>query len=389
MRHRKKALLAAALCALALLGLLIPASGSTTGVYLMAVNDRVLVEVTTENMPRQVGGVLYVPYTMLSSRDTGINNLGVSALYSNTKRTVLVTDGGRRGVEFDTQANTAQDLSGNPVSARAMVRNSMVFLPIDWLCRYFDNTISYTLTRTRHGTLVRITSSAVILGDREFIDAGDSLLADSLNYYLTTGGGAPSAPPAETESPTPSPSPTPEPSAAPIWAELYLACRGGSEGEECARLLEDRGLRGLFLFAPDELGERDGLIRRLAGTGHTIGLVLDGEDADACLAQLEEGRGLLAAIARCPALVASAPALDEEGREALAQAGCAMWVPTTQSADWPSGSAMIRGLDPEQVNFVEVDCGPGGTAFLRGALNTLEEEGGQAYHPTAPVLARG
>ena len=82
-----------ALGALALAAaLVLSASASTGNVNLMAVNERVLLDLTADNMPRTVGGVLYVPYTMLSYQATGID-LGVNAMYSTTKRTLLVTDG--------------------------------------------------------------------------------------------------------------------------------------------------------------------------------------------------------------------------------------------------------------------------------------------------------
>ena len=87
MKGWKKGLLAA-LCAALMLLAAAPASGSSAEVYLMAVNDRVLTT-TAGNMPTVVGGVLYVPYTMLSSRDGSIN-LGVTAMYSTTRRTVMV-----------------------------------------------------------------------------------------------------------------------------------------------------------------------------------------------------------------------------------------------------------------------------------------------------------
>ena len=175
-----------ALGALALAAaLVLSASASTGNVNLMAVNERVLLDLTADNMPRTVGGVLYVPYTMLSYQATGID-LGVNAMYSTTKRTLLVTDG-ELGVVFDTRANTAQDLSGITVPAQAMVRNGTVFVPIDWLCEYFG-TIRCTRTRTRYGTLIRLTSSSAILSDRAFLSAADNLLADSLNRYLESGG---------------------------------------------------------------------------------------------------------------------------------------------------------------------------------------------------------
>ena len=119
-------LAALALCALLAAGVFwLKASAAGGTVYLMAVNEKVL-DTTPENMPAVMGGTLYVPYTMLSIRDSGIN-LGVSALYSTTRRTVLVSNG-QIGVVFDIQNNTAQDLQQNPVPARAMVRKPAVLI---------------------------------------------------------------------------------------------------------------------------------------------------------------------------------------------------------------------------------------------------------------------
>lgn len=378
MRRWKNGFLAAVLLAGLALGLLAPASGAADGVNLMAVNDRVL-EITPENMPRSAGGVLYVPYTMLSTRESGIS-LGVNAMYSTTKRTVLVTtDGGTRGVVFDTRANTAEDLDGNSLSVRAMVRNSMVFLPIDWLCDYFG-TISCTRTATPYGTLVRVTNSAAILSDRVFVDSADNQLSGSLHRYLASGGGS------QTEDPA-LPSGGPEPSGAPSRAELYLALRWGQEAAECARLLERQGLRGLFLFTPEEARAQDGTIRRLVGAGHTVGLALEGEDPALCLAQAEEGRTLLAAAARYAALVAAAPDLDQAGREELAGAGYAVWSATIRQEDYSSGAALVRKLDPRRMNYVELSCGRGDADFLRSALSAMEEESCLIYQATAPALA--
>ena len=376
MRRWKKTA-ALALCALVLAGALsLSASASPGNVNLMAVNERVLLDLTADNMPRTVGGVLYVPYTMLSYQATGID-LGVNAMYSTTKRTLLVTDG-QLGVVFDTRANNAQDLSGAEVSAQAMVRNGTVFVPIDWLCDYFG-TISCTRTSTRHGTLIRLTSSSAILSDRSFVSAADNQLADSLSRYLESGGRG--------EGENPVPSGGAEASEPPSGGELYLALLWGDDGEECVRLAEGRGLRALFLFTPEQLREQDDLVRRLVGAGHTIGLSLEGEDVEACMDQAADGRGLLAASARCPAPVAGAPNLDREGREALAQDGFAVWQPTLKGADYSTGAALARKLDPQQVNYVEIGCGSGGARFLRTALDAMEEENCRIYQATAPALA--
>lgn len=361
-----------------LLGLLVPAFGAVGNVNLMAVNEQVLLDVTAENMPRTVGGVLYVPYTMLSRQILNGIDLGVSAMYSSTKRTVLVTDGGQRGVIFNTQANTAEDLDGNPVTARAMVRNSTVFVPIDWLCEYFG-TIQCTRTQTPYGTLIRVTNSAAVLSDQAFAAAASNQLAAARSRYLDSGGLGEGSDPVPSEGVADT-----EP---PSGAELYLACRWGDEAEKCAQLVETRGQRALFLFAPEEITGQDNLIRRLAGAGHTLGLVLDGENALDCLAQMEEGRRMMAAAARYNVLVASAPGLDQEGREALAEAGCVVWSASALGKNYSTGAVLVRELDSRGVNFVEMDCGAGGESFLRNALKAMEEESCQIYQATAPALS--
>lgn len=373
MKRWKKLLTAAALAAL-LLGLLVPASASG-GVNLMAVNDRVL-DITQENMPRTVGGVLYVPYTMLSNQTTGIN-LGVSALYSTTRRTVLVTDN-QKAITFDFQNNTATDLHGFPVTARAMVRNAMVFLPIDWICQYFG-TISCTRTRTPYGTLIRVANSAAILSDQDFADAAGPQLADNLRRYLDSGAAG--------ENGNPPPSGDVETSDPPSGAELFLAFRAGAVAQDCAQVLEGREQRALFLFTCEELAREGDLVRRVVGAGHTVGLALLENDPAGCLIEAERGRELLAAAARCQALVVSAPDLDGGGREALEEAGFVVWSTTVQAAEFTSAAALVRGLDTRQVNYVEFECAAGDAAFLRNALTAMEEENCQIYQATAPALS--
>ena len=375
MKQRKKGLLAIMLCVALALGLVIPAFGSASTVYLMAVNERVL-DTTVENMPRIVGGVLYVPYTMLSNQVNAIN-LGVSAMYSSTRHTLLVSDG-QQGIIFDTQNNTAEDLDGNSVQVRAMVRNSMVFLPIDYLCSYFG-TISCSRTQTPYGTVIRLTNSAAVLDDRAFVNAADNQLADNLRRYLAAGGTGTVA--------DPSAPPQVEPSTAPSQAELYLTFRVGAMAAECAQLVEGHGQRALFLFGLEDLARQDGLIRQLAGAGHTLGLLLTGDDVEGCLEQAVRGRELVAAAARYYVIVVSAPDLGEEGRTALTEAGYVLWDADVQGEDFASGGAMVEALNPRQLNYVEIACSAGAASFLRSALSAMDEENCHLYQPTASVLA--
>lgn len=375
MKRLAKALAGIVLCAAMLCALSFPVSGAST-VYLMAVNDKVH-ETTADNMPMVVDGALYIPYTMLSVQVTGIN-LGVRAQYSATRNTLTLSAAGMV-VTFDTRNNTAVDASAGPLNVRAIVRNSMVYLPIAWLCDYFPG-LSYSLSRTSYCVLVRLTSSAVILTDEQFLDAADNLLRDNLaRYQASLTPASPSA------SPSSAPSPSPSPSAQQPSSLVYLAFRWGEYAGDMAAALEDRGQRGLFLFSADELEGQEELVRRLVGQGHQIGLALTGPDPANCLEQWERARDRLAQIACCTTVIASADGLDGEGRRVLEEAGCALWTATLK-ADGLSSSVLLRRLSSTYANYVEFPCDPEGLALLNGVLRTLTGDGYRLRQALATAL---
>lgn len=369
-------ILAALLSAALLLGVAAASSASASNVYFMAVNDN-LVEMTPENMPMVVGGVLYVPYTMLSIRDTGIN-LGVSAQYSASRRTALVSDGSR-AVTFDLQSNTAYDPQGNYVDARAVMRNAMVFLPLAWVCGYFGG-ITYTTNRTPYGTLVRVTNEAVILSDAAFIDAADSMLRNNLaSYQQAISAQQPSPEP----SAEPGPSDSTQPDSGPV---VYLALLWGDAAQEVAQRLESLGRRGLFLLTPQQLAQEDDLVRRLVGAGHSIGLDLTGTTVSQCVQQAREGAQLLSDIARWPVYIVRAAGLDESQRDQLAQEGWSVWSATQR---WEGGSTayqLLSQLTSSQTNYVEAVCSSGNLSPLSSALGSLTGTGYQLLQTTAPAL---
>lgn len=382
------------LVTLILCALIFPANGAGT-VYFMAVNENIH-EMTPENIPVVSNSTLYVPYTMFSPQITGIN-LGVRAQYNATRSTLTVTDG-ERSVTFDTRRNTAYDETGTTVSAKALVRNSMAYVPIHWLCDYFP-TVRYTLSQTRYGQLVRVTNDDVILTDAQFLDAAMDLLYSNLvRYRKALAEQSPSPSPTVTStpeptptvtpdpppatSPTPPPTTTPEPVPAPI---VYLAFRAGDRTAEAANALENAGQYGLFLFAADELAARDDLIRRLIGRGHQVGLALTGSDPDACLTQLAEGRQLMSDIVRSPVFIVSADELDAEHRHLLREAGCALWSATLE-AGGTTAAALLNRLDPDQVNYLQFTCDESGTALLTRCLTSLTGEDYRLQMTLAPAL---
>lgn len=372
MKQIIRRLLAVLLCAV-LLGCLLTTASGSSNVYLMAVNDTV-VEMTAENMPIMVGGTLYVPYTMLSSKYSGIN-LGVNAQYSTTRRTVLVSSG-RMGVIFDPQANTSYDLDQNPLSGRAVVRNSMIYLPIAWVCEYFGS-IAYSTIKTEYGTLVRVTNNAVVLSDIDFADAASSMLRTNYQKYMNSireqnnnqGGN--------------NTGPVGEEGTGPV---VYLAFRVGEKTEETARLLENYVHRALFLFTAEQLAGQDELVRRLVGAGHTVGLELTGDNPEDCAAEIRRGIRLLADVARSALTILYAPNLDRQERESLREQGWALWQATLTDDEVSNSAQLFRALGSSAPNFVEITCGARGLGLVNDAMQTLAGTGYRLRQAVAPVF---
>lgn len=372
------------LVTLILCALVFPASGSS-GIYFMAINENIH-EMTAENIPVVSGATLYVPYTMFSPQITGVN-MGVRAQY-NASRSILTVTDGQKTVTFDTRRNTAYDEVGTDVGARALVRNSMAYLPIHWLCSHFPS-INYTLTRTPYGILIRATNADVILTDAQFVDAAIDILQDNLVRYLASiTVPEPSPTVTATPEPTPTQPPTPPPTVEPTPAPVvYLALRAGTRTSEAANALEREKLSGLFLFTVDEMFNQDDLIRRLVARGHQIGLALTGSDPNTCAEQLSAGRQLMADIARCPIFIVSADELAPEHHQALRNAGCAIWSATLHQGEGTDSAALLDRLDPNHVNFLEILCDESGATLLSRSLTALTGDNFRLYLTTAAILS--
>jgi len=366
-------LIAVLLCVVLLFALVTTASG-TSNVYFMAVNENV-VPMTAENMPIVVGGTLYVPYIMFSLQHTSGVNLGVIAQYSTIRRTVMVSQG-QDVVIFDPLANTSYDLDGNPLDGRAILRDSMAYIPLAWVCEHFG-TIQYSTTRTAYGTLVRVTNHLAILNDIDFVDAASDMLKENYRDYLESLNGQMGGPSGD----DPVESGRPE-----IGPVVYLSFTGGERVEEMAQILENHNQRGLFLLETAVLSEQDELIRRLVGAGHLVGLDLQGSDGNSCLQQALEGSRLLAQIARCPVTVVRAAAADEQTQLLLREKGYALWKATGAPIPDMTAADFLQSMGEAMPNYVEIPCEDRFVALLDEAMDTLAGSSYRLRLAVAPAL---
>ncbi len=359
------------LCALLTLPALPRAQGAT--VYFTALNDTLLT--LSEVMPTLYNGVLYVPYTVFTPRETGVD-LGVTATYSTMKNRVMLFSS-QHQLTFDLAEDATYDLDGNSYSGRAITRNSMVYLPIAQVCAVFTE-LKYTVNYTEFGYLVRLKNSKVILSDSAFINAAENPMRNALSRYEAEHP-AETPPPAET-SPTPTVTPTPTPGVGSGRA-VYLAFGPGSAAEPEALLsaLDGWECRGLFFFTADELGAEGDRVRRLLGEGHFVGLYTGAEELSAARTELEAARKKLAAAAHCRAAAVLAPNLSEADAAALEAEGWVCWQTTVdgtalEGAARECAEAVRKQMAGEEHtrNYILLDARYG--PVLNGLLEDVRRE---------------
>lgn len=370
----------AMVCVLVLFFALIPtaltnARAMEEKVYFMGVNDTVL-DLTADTMPRMVGDSLYVPYTMFDPNYTTGANLGLFSSYSRTAGTVIIYS--RSEVLVFDLNNDNSTLRGIVHRDKAIIRNSMVFVPVDAVCRSFD--LTWSLLEVKYGHIVRVKSSEAVLGDAEFTDAAHFSVSARYNSYIQSKAPVEEPNVSLDDSPIPTQEvgeETPEANG----ARLYLAFIMES-GEGFTSLLEQLnhyGVYGIFFCRPEELGFRDDDIRSLLAAGHRMGLLLDKDSLAGQLAQAEEGQLLLSHIARTETSLCLSHNLSDNDRDLLKDR-LYLWETTLDATS--AGRSISR--QTETVNgtirrnrryFVTMDDSAQSAQALGHILSTLTEDG--------------
>lgn len=323
---------AACLLAAVLLVLVIPlADASEPTVYQLALNDTFVDEdaLVTSNMPVSVRGTIYVPYSTFDRYATGVD-LGVSYTenWDNGEHTLtLFTLNGL--LCFNLTQGTCIDQNEEPQNMSAVMRNNKVYVPAYSVCQFFGLQYSYIPTRTA-GVLIRIKNQNAVLNDVKFQQSSASFMQNRYNKYILSL--TPSATPSIT---TPRPPVTPTPTATatqPVTepeegktVRLAVSCTTGEAGADILETLSGRGVQALVLFRPAELEARADLVLQALAEGHTVGLLVDGSDAQDALEELEAGNALLARLAWTQTHIACVENGTDETLETLRQAGWRLW----------------------------------------------------------------
>ena len=329
--------LIAALC----LGLMVPLPAQAADIYFTSVNDRLL-PLTSDTMPTWSEGVLYVPYTVFDSRATEAN-LGLSSSYSKGENQVTIYKL-RQFLQFDLNNGTCQDgITGESYQAHAIMRNGIPYVPVGTVCRFFD--LEYSYTTIAQGYLVRIKNDAVILSDSKFIDGASNLINRRLREYNQSIAPAPETDPTPV---TPTPSVTEEEDPSDVRVYLAFQCQEREGLEEILDALDDAGVCALFLMTPQLLEEESALVRRMLASGHSVGLLAEGDSLEETRQLLSRGNALLEGTLCLRTTIACVP---KDQRSALEEEGWVCWSETMALA--PTATVGVNTFAANTLNRLE------------------------------------
>ncbi|MDR2356539.1 MAG: hypothetical protein LBD92_00420 [Oscillospiraceae bacterium] len=301
-----------------------------------AVNDT-LMPLRTGTLPTYFGSTLYVPYNIFSY--AGVYNArstvdNAACLYSGRKR-------------LDFYVGTATyDQSGKSFEGvTARYSNLTLFVPLDFVCEFFG--LTYTVTPQEPASILRITSPDAVYSDKTFASRFRNQMLESYDEYM--GSLSPPAPeptPTPGEGRPPSPTPTPPPTYENVTVYLSFYGIGGEQSETILNALDAAGYKGCFFVGADDTARYPDAVRRAAGNGHAIGVLLsDGtrDEYDAVSSLLFE-----AAKIKTILVAADVPADAETGtepvtaasdvREMASENGLVYWC----AVDAPSDGAAVR-----------------------------------------------
>ena len=371
--------LAVLLCAL----LFLPLPARAADLYFTAINESICF-LTSSTMPFWSSGMLYVPYTVFDAGKNGIGvGVGISSSYTGPASTRLTLYTSTRALELDLPEGTCRDdISGEVFAYRAIIRNGLPFLPLEMVCRFFGLNYSYnSLPDIPQGYLIRIKNSEVVLTDSEFIESAGNLLNKRLQEYTQSLNSAATTSPNTGTSGNQGSAVTDDPSPSnPGSVSTYLAvtCQSADGINSILNTLDLSGVYAVFFCTPELLEQEGDLVRRILGTGHSVGLLAQGADVSQTRRLLEDGAQALARTALTRTTLAYVPA---EQRATLEGEGWVCWEETLAlSPDDKVGAAsfatptMGRLSGRTRTTYLTLEGGANGARVLSALLRRLDRE---------------
>ena len=379
--RKKRPVLPLVLAVILAVGMFQPMPAAAANLYFTGINDSVA-PLTSSSMPYWSGGTLYVPYTVFDANQNGVGvSLGLYTSYNHRSHIVTIFNL-KQMLVFDLERGTCRDdMTGAAYDARAVMRYGKPYVPLYVVCSVFGLEYSYNqLSYISQGYLVRIKSADAGLDDGLFIDRAREFINNRLRDYTQ------SLSPAETTPTIPvSPSEPPEVDGGNVATYLAFRCESADGLSAILNTLDGTGQYALFFLAPQGIEEEGGLVRRILGTGHSVGILAWEGEKEA----LSRGRLALEELAHTRTTLAYVP---DGARAGLEEQGWVCWKETLylEPGDSVGGTAfagtVLNRLGTRRRTVYLTLEGSGNTARVLSAL--LRQLSSNHYTVAVPVETR-
>ncbi|PKM73922.1 MAG: hypothetical protein CVU91_02415 [Firmicutes bacterium HGW-Firmicutes-16] len=304
------------------------ANADNSGLCFTATNDLLL---DTGSMTTFVGGIAYVPAKVFSTYGVYLNydSKSTALLYNSTKQ-----------VFFELASGNSTDGSGNILSVSATLKNGQVYVPVAWVCQYFSLYYSY-ISGDGYGDIIRIKNGGEVLTDSQFLNAASSLMRTRYNeYYGTT---APATP-----TPTPSKPVTSDNETEVASASLSFI---GLPSEKLLDSLDNYSAKVCFFVTASEVATSPDVIRRICGSGHSIGIYCASSPEQECI----QAADLIFEAAQIrPTLIFSSVSISENAEAYAGSNGYAYFDPAIEILSTAKRSLDITSKLDDIVGYTSI-----------------------------------
>ena len=244
----KRRIIALILALLLTVPLIVTAAADSSGLCFTATNDNLL---ELGSMTAFVNGVAYVPAKVFST-------YGVYYNYFDAKSTALLYNGSKQ-IFFELTTGNSYDSYGTTYSVSAVFKYGQVYVPVPWMCNYFGLGYNY-INGTGYGDILRLKNGSEVLTDSQFLEAASSIMRSRYNEYYGN---------VNPVSPSPSQTQPSETEADNVSASL---CFIGLPSDKILNSFDNYSLKACFFVTADEAAASPDTIRRICGSGHSLGI---------------------------------------------------------------------------------------------------------------------
>ncbi len=279
-----------------------PASADSSGLCFTATNDYLL---DLGSMAAFVSGTAYIPAKVFST-------FGVYFNYFESESTAVLYNGNKE-IFFNLVSGNSYDSANNTQSVSATFKYGQVYVPVAWVCSYFGLSYSY-INGNGYGDVVRLKNSKAVLSDSQFLDAATSLMKTRYDEYFGN----------VTASPTP---PATSPTGNETNAKSASLCFIGLPSENMLDILDNFSANVCFFITADEAKTSPDTVRRIYGSGHSLGIYCTANPETECEAASEI---IFEAAQQRPVLITSPDGIAENCSAYAENNGYAYFKPELQ-----------------------------------------------------------